>query len=259
LVFFDEPLQAPYTQRFLAQLCTRGKLDDYYELPEGVMIVMAGNGSRDRAGAQKMYTHFANRVCIYEVEPQVAGALDNFMLPATPEVSVYLRWFEDKLTDFDPKRDGPYPTARTWDYVNSLLTNGYDPVVDFPAFQGFLGYQHALDFRACFAAITDLPNVEDIVENPQQHAVAIKSMWSNNQAALCALSFVCLRRLDQPNREIDFAGKAIEVFEMASMELAASYIAVAKRIDERCNDNEMITDSGTYARFMARHSNLVIN
>ena len=83
-------------------------------------------------------------------------------------------------------------------------------------------------------------------------------MWENNPHVLCALSFVVLRRL-QSTREISFAAKAIRVFEIASMEIAAAFLAVCKQIDEHVNDGESVLDTAEYAEHVVRHQRLIVN
>jgi len=221
---------------------------------------MAGNSTKDKAGVAKMWTHFANRIMIIRIKPDVAGALANFILPPTPEVGIYLRWFPDKLYVFDPRVDGPFPSTRTWDFVNCLVAAGCSPEKEFEVFQGYLGYKHALEFKACFSAVTKLPNIEKMLKDPGGHSKWIETTWKNTPQVITALSFLVLRRLkERKPGAVDFAASAIPIFGLAKPEACAAFLAQAKLIDEQAGDGLSIHDSAEYARFAADYAKLVAN
>jgi len=255
---FDEPLHANYAQRFMAQLIWDGRIEEYI-LPPEVMLVLTGNAAGDRAGVTKMWSHFQNRIMDFRVRPTVDGMLRNFALPATPETSVYLRWFPEKAYQFDAKTfDGPFPTGRTWDFTNTIQSQGMNPVDHFPMFQGLLGNKEATEYKACFTAVSELPDLDTMFDNPEDSKSWVQGMWENNPHVICALSFVVLRRL-QSTREINFAAKAIQIFEMASMEIAAAFLAVCKQVDEHVDDGKSVHDSAEYAAHVVRNQRIIAN
>lgn len=255
---FDEPLHANYAQRFMAQLIWDGRIEEYI-LPDGVQLVLTGNHASDRAGVTKMWSHFQNRIMDYRVKPTVDGMLANFALPALPELAVYLTWFPEKAYQFDAKTfDGPFPTGRTWDFANTIQTQGANPIDNFVRFQGLLGNKEATEYRACYTAVSELPELDTLFNDPETSKTWITGMWENNPHVLCALSFVVLRRL-QSTREIEFAAKAIQIFEMAGMELAAAFLAVCKKVDEHINDGKSVHDSAEYAAHVVRNQRVITN
>lgn len=255
--YCDEPLQAPYTQRFLAQLTYGGKLDDYYVLPKNVLIVMSGNSAKDRAGVSRMWSHFQNRVMLIRVNPTVEGALRHFRSPLQPEVAIYLRWFSSKLHNFDPKKDGPFPSARTWDFVNSMIFAGANPEDHFPVFQGYLGTSEAEEFKACFAAVRSLPDIDAVLADPHKHQDWIKKSWKSNNNLITALSFLMLRKL-RDHRDVALAAKAIAVFEIAGPEQAQAYISIAKDMEDQIGDGLSVLDSQEYRDFVVRNPRLTL-
>ena len=255
---FDEPMHANYAQRFMAQLIWDNRIEEYV-LPDGVQIVLTGNAAGDRAGVTKMWSHFQNRIMEFRVRPTVEGMLANFALPPCPELSVYLTWFPEKAYQFDAKTfDGPFPTGRTWDFTNTIQIQGASPIDNFVRFQGLLGNKEATEYRACYTAVSELPDLDTLFNDPETSSTWIKGQWENNPHVLCALSFVVLRRL-QSTREISFAAKAIQVFEIASMEIATAFLAVCKQIDEHIGDGKSVLDSAEYAAHVVRNQRVITN
>lgn len=258
ILYMDEVAQAHYTQRFASQLSYDRKLDDYYELPPGFSTVMSGNNARDRAGANKLWTHFANRVQIFQVVADLDGALRSFRVPVKPEVAVYLKFNPMSLHRFDPRKEGPFPSSRTWDFVNLLCYMGQNPVDHFTRFQGLIGHDEATSFRTTYQAVKDLPNLEELFGDPENHARAIRAWQVNDSSKITAIAYVVLRKLDA-YRDVDFAAKAIRVFELASPEIAQAFLSIADTIDRRHDDGESVLNTKQYTDYLVRNQRVLAN
>lgn len=266
----DEPFQVSYAWRFVAQIVSEGGIGLDYHAPDNWFFLLLGNGHRDRAGAMRMPTHIQNRIITIRVRPSVEGALANFRDRVTPAIGVYLRWFGDgvsagkgesyngKLMQFDRNTDGPWASPRVWDQANSAVLHGFTPLTDFPVFQGLLGTDTALDLQAYWRAVDALPPVNDLLADPDGHAVLMEAMHQKDPTRSAALAFVILRKLDV-DRDVDAAGRAIRLFSHASLEATAAFLQVADMIDQKHADGKQTLDHPEYARLVAKHPNIFVN
>ena len=93
LVNFDDfPHSAPSVMRpFVRSIYGDGKERVLAEFPilDRVRFVLTGNRESDRAGANRLDTYIANRIVIFEIEPNVdewvTGAINGFPMPAFDE------------------------------------------------------------------------------------------------------------------------------------------------------------------------------
>lgn len=262
ILLLDEPFHVGYAQRFFAQLCSERRIGEVV-LPEGWQVMACGNSAEHRAGAQRVYTHTQNRICQVRVKSSSVLATEHFVDPVTPEVGVYLRWFGDstadlpgKLTQFDATKSGPYATARVWDYLNTLIVNGMNPTEHFHVFQGYIGYDAALDYKTYYEAISLLPDLDDMLENPDAYSETMKAMGVNNPGAVAAFASVMLRRYDS-DRDIESAGVGIKLIAFARSEHVASYVALAHEIDKRAKDGMSIYDHAEWTKFTLDHPHLL--
>lgn len=256
ILHLDEPFQVGYAQRFYSQLASEGRFGDYFELGN-YLLISSGNAQSDRAGTQRIWTHVQNRIIHVRIQPEVATVLQHFTDPATPEVSVYLRWFPDRLHDFKTTGE-PFASPRTWDKVNNLLSNGFDPASGFPVIQGYVGQGVALDFKVTFDAVKDLPDLDAMLAEPDQWSETMKAMGHNNPAAVCAMASVFIRRYDR-ERDMGMVDRALRLMSYSSAEHAAAFVAVAEGVDEAHRDGKSVLDAPAYARYMAVNSNLTAN
>ena len=256
ILYLDEPFQHGPMQRYAGQLTSEGRIGEY-ELGQW-LVVMSGNSQSDRAGAVRIWTHVQNRIEHVVYEPEVSTVLANFRQPAVPEIAVYLRWFPEKLHGFHTK-GGPFTSPRAWDKVNSNMAMGLDPTGDgYPTVQGLIGPESALDFKVTFDAVKDLPDLDDMLANPDDYRDRIRAMGNNNAASICAMASVFVRRYGA-DRDLDMADRAIRLIHFASPEHVASFVAICETLDDEARDGQRITDTPAYVRYMAEESDLTAN
>lgn len=256
ILHLDEPFQVGYGQRFYSQLASEGRFGDYFDLGQ-YLLISSGNAQSDRAGTQRIWTHVQNRIIHVRLQPEVDTVLRHFTDPATPEVSVYLRWFPDKLHDFKTTGE-PFASPRTWDKVNNLLANGFDPASGFPVIQGYVGNGVALDFKVTFDAVKDLPDIDAMLADPDSHADVMRAMGANNPASVCAMASVFVRRW-RGERDTSMVDRAIRLMAYSSAEHAAAFVAVAEQVDDQCADGVSVLDTPAYTRYMAENAHLTAN
>lgn len=167
ILFLDEVPAAPQlTQNALLQLTLDRKLGEY-TLPDGWVIVAAGNRVEDRAGAFRTSTAINNRFLHLDLEVHAEDWQDWALSSGiAPEVRSFLNSQPQKLHQFDPAQNQrAFPTPRSWEFVSRILpactdTNFHDLV------SGCIGAGVAAEFVAFAKVYRSLPDVDGILSAP---------------------------------------------------------------------------------------------
>jgi len=193
IINFDDALQGDkMMQQTLANLIHARNLRGH-PMPKGAMIVVTGNRMEDKAGVTKTLTHFADRMCHINVEADPQAWIDDYAIPNNIDsrVLAYIMNDKAKLNVFNPNATKG-PTSRTWDAVSNRLIH-----VDMmpsksrtklaqATLSGELGVGEAVSFWAFCERYADMPNLDEILKNPDtadiNHKLDIK------YAIACALS-----------------------------------------------------------------------
>jgi len=141
------------------------------KLKPGWYIVSTGNRMQDRAGANRILSHFNDRFTTYDFEANLDDwcnwALDHGV---RPEVVGFIRWKPGHLSNFKPEMD-KCPTPRAW-------AEGVSPILDvvpdhalFETIRGDVGEGVAAEFQAFLSTYRSLPNPDLIIANPSRHPV----------------------------------------------------------------------------------------
>ncbi len=164
VLFLDELNLAPQQVQAAAyELVFDRKLGSGYRLPDGWMVIAAGNRSGDRAFVNPMSSPLANRFIHWQVVPD----LDDWKEWAYEEginsdIIGFLNYRHDMLYRFDPERSGhAFPTPRTWERVSDLMELGMDKQEDIAS---AVGMGAAAEFVAFLNVREELPDVEKILE-----------------------------------------------------------------------------------------------
>ncbi|MDN5358587.1 MAG: hypothetical protein PWP76_430 [Candidatus Diapherotrites archaeon] len=147
ILFLDEiNLAPPHIQSQLYQLILERKVGSY-RLPEGWMVVAAGNREEDGAFVEEMAAPLRNRMAIYNV---------------VPDMDAWLRWAEEngidkRVIEFVKETgklyvpvfaDRNFPSPRTWEFVSHHmdLYDGGQKQEWFATVVGLVGVEAALEF-----------------------------------------------------------------------------------------------------------------
>lgn len=124
ILFFDElNLAPPSIQAAAYQLILDRRLGEY-KLPEGWVIISAGNTSDDRANIFDLPAPLANRFIHIELEIPTKEEWNEWALKNNIHGSItsFLELKPSFLYTFSRKaKDKSFATPRTWEYVNRLL------------------------------------------------------------------------------------------------------------------------------------------
>lgn len=174
LCFDDRNQCGAELQKVLANICQARNLHGV-RLKEGWMVVATGNRQKDRAGANKVLSHLADRETTYEYETHLDDwtkwAIDH-NVPA--ELISFIRFKPDMLHDFDPQRD-KNPTPRSWVEGVGDMIGAVPPEAEFETFKGAVGEGPAAEFTGFLKIWRKLPNPDVVLMNPDTAEVPKES------------------------------------------------------------------------------------
>lgn len=136
-----------------------------HPLPADTRILMAGNRTSDRTGANKMISALKNRVIHVHAESNYEDWLE-YASGAGFWASVigYIHLAPQHLNTFDPTKDQEaFATPRSWEMVSKL--ENADPSVFLEMVGGLIGREIAPAFVAFDRLRTQL-DIEEILKNP---------------------------------------------------------------------------------------------
>ena len=171
ILFLDELNAAPgMVQASCYQLVLDRKLGEY-TLPDGWVIIAAGNRDSDRAVTTRMPTPLRNRFVHLEFEVDAQEWSEwAIQAGARPEVIAFLRFRPELLSAFDRDANA-FPSPRSWEFVSRILDSAPNQSIEHELFAGAVGAGAATEFSAFLRMFRELPNIDAILMNPLQEPV----------------------------------------------------------------------------------------
>jgi hypothetical protein len=171
ILFLDELNAAPgMVQASFYQLVLDRKLGEY-TLPEGWVIVAAGNRDSDRAQTSRMPTPLRNRFVHldFEVDTQ---EWSEWAINAgiRPEVIAFIRFRPALLSAFDRDANA-FPSPRSWEFVSRILNSAPDASIEHELLAGAVGSGAATEFSGFLQMFRQLPNIDAILLSPATEPV----------------------------------------------------------------------------------------
>jgi ATPase family associated with various cellular activities (AAA) len=171
ILFLDELNAAPaMVQAAFYQLVLDRRLGEY-TLPDGWIIVAAGNRDADRAHTTRMPTPLRNRFVHLDFEVD-AEEWSEWAIGAglRPEVIAFIRFRPPLLSAFDRDANA-FPSPRSWEFVSRILDSSPDANVEHEMFAGTVGTGAATEFSGFLRMFRELPNIDAILLNPAAEPV----------------------------------------------------------------------------------------
>ena len=213
ILFLDELTAAPQlTQAACYQLILDRKLGEY-ELPEGWTIIAAGNRENDRGIVHRMPSPLTNRF----VHIDFGVDLDDWTKWATQngvatEVIAFLRFRDELLHDFDPKRsEKAFPTPRSWAFVSNIIQSGRTTNgIEYNLIAGAVGEGAAAEFMGFLKVARSIQSPDAILMNPD--AVDVP----DDPATLYAIATALARKATANNmdRVVAYANRLPDEFSV---------------------------------------------
>lgn len=163
VLFLDEINAAPpLVQASGYQLVLDRRVGEY-TLPDGWIILAAGNRQGDRAVVHRMPSPLANRFVHIDFDVNLDDWTDwAIRRGIANEVIGFLHFRPELLFAFDPQRDErAFPTPRSWEFaarLSGLPRNLLSPVI-----VGTVGEGAAAEYLAYLDVYRDLPDIDKIL------------------------------------------------------------------------------------------------
>lgn len=213
---FDDRNQAPADiQKVLANIQQARNLHGV-PLADNWTVVSTGNRQQDRAGANRVLSHLADRETTLEFDTNLddwsSWALTNGI---KPEVVAFIRFRPGLLHDFDPQRN-KNSTPRGWSEGVSAVLGVVPAEAEYDCFKGAVGEGAAAEFVGFMKIYRKLPNPDAILLNPDTAAVP------TDPATLYALSGALSSRISNANidRAVTYLSRCPAEFSVLAMSMA---------------------------------------
>lgn len=169
-LFLDEITSAPPSVSAAAyQLILDRRLGNY-EVPEGWVIVAAGNRQGDRGVTYTMPAPLANRFSHFEVETH----LDDWVAWAykygvDERIIGFLRFRPELLFDFDPAHNPvAFPSPRSWEFAHRALQKfAENPELLLGGLQACVGPAAGIELKAFVDNLEQLPDLDAILKGEE--------------------------------------------------------------------------------------------
>ena len=179
-------------QKVIANIIQQRELHGH-KLPDEVHVVATGNRMEDRAGANRILGHLANRYTELEWDVDLDGwckwAIDHGVHPS---VISFVRFRPNLLQDYNPQRSAN-PTCRSWVEGVSSILGRVDFGAEYECFKGAVGEGAAAEFVGFRKIERALPNIDNLLLNPTKTDVP------TDPATLYAISGAIAHRATKDN------------------------------------------------------------
>jgi MoxR-like ATPase len=171
LLFVDELNACSFeVQKAFYSLINDRKLGEY-RLPEGSVVVGAGNRAQDQAIVKPMSSALMNRMLHVELKPTVRDWLDwAYSVGIHERVIRYVETRPDHLYMSPPKTEETFTTPRSWHILSDSL-HAYGATITMEEMDmlaaGCLSAQHARSFTAFSKQIDGGMRVDQILQGKQ--------------------------------------------------------------------------------------------
>jgi hypothetical protein len=168
ILFCDEVSSAvPAVQAVAYQLFLDRAMGEY-QLPDGWMIIAAGNRASDRGVTYTMAAPLMNRMTILDVETTLTDFRDWwFSQGKRPEVAAFLSDRADFLHKYDKESYGKqFPSPRGWSAVDDILAMDFPEAVRVEMLVGAVGHEAATTFEQFLRVWGTLPSLDKIFKDP---------------------------------------------------------------------------------------------
>jgi len=166
IIFVDEVAQATLmSHNIFGQLVDERRLGDHY-LPDGWMVVGAGNRLSDRAGSNKLPSQLRDRFTYLDLEINLDDLLDYYASNGVDHrINSWLKFDDQHLYNFDVSANSN-ATPRSIERASVLLSLGFDSMTKRGVLDGQIGSIASASLMAHIKLHDKLPDFDKIVNDP---------------------------------------------------------------------------------------------
>ncbi len=170
ILFLDEITSAPPAVQAIAYQLVLDRAQGEYRLPDGWMIILAGNRMTDRGVTFAMAAPLKNRMTVLEVDTVLDDVLSyGAENDLDPRVMAFVSDRADLLHKFDKECYGKqFPTPRSWFAVSDKLKMNFDAATRVELLKGDVGHEAAVAFEQFLRIWETMPSISKIFESPEE-------------------------------------------------------------------------------------------
>jgi hypothetical protein len=216
IIFFDEGNGAfPAVQKNMYQLLEERKLGDYY-VPEGFLVIGAGNTMTDRAGVNEMDMPLKNRVAHVELmiplvsnygHPERTGWIEDYA--STHNINKYIQYFlmfrDDLLHNYNPDSIEEdltvIATPRTWEKASKQIDGIEFIESNYPMLEMFIGSFVGASIGKNVIDFVRMSKTYDIAKIYKTRHVDVPTETSEKYALIAAISSYYEKLKDKESAE----------------------------------------------------------
>jgi hypothetical protein len=173
VLLLDELTSAPRDVQVAAHHIVWSERGSDMTLAPGWHIVLTGNRAQDRSVYQAIGALLRNRMVLLEVESsQSAWCAWGQDHGVNPLVLGFLRWRPELLTAREIPAEGAFPSPRSWESCSRMLSLSLDAESEREMIAGTVGEGAGVEFCAYLRTARELPQVEEILHNPEAAPVS---------------------------------------------------------------------------------------
>jgi MoxR-like ATPase len=164
ILFLDELTAADQRLQISAYSLILDRRVGHYHLPDGWLVVAAGNASFHGAVCHDMGTALADRMFHFNVQTVIDAFLDYALaMNFAPEVMAYLKVRPDKLDDTQAQLANDHligASPRGWEDISNVLKSSLSETAKRTFVQGRIGAANAAEF---FGVLREIQAAVDVV------------------------------------------------------------------------------------------------
>ena len=193
IIFFDEITSAPADVQVAAYsiILDRKIPNSNYKLPDGWLIVAAGNRACDRAVVKTLSSALANRFVHFEIEANVKDWIDwAVQHDISPAVTGFVQYRPGYLFTMEKQNlEQGWPSPRSWERVSNMISmfSDNDELMQKIVF-GLIGPAVGVEFLAFYKINKQFDNVLEVLTNPKA-AVKIPTRSDEKHAYVSAVVY----------------------------------------------------------------------
>jgi len=164
IFFMDEITSAPPSMQAVAYQIALDRVG----IPDGWLVVAAGNKQSDRGVTFTMAAPLLNRMTKISADTEIDSFLAHYMkCGKRPEIAAFLHERRDFMHKFDGKAAGEqFPTPRAWFAASDHLDMCTDPSERVEVIKGDVGHEAAAQLEAFLRVWETMPKLDAIYKDP---------------------------------------------------------------------------------------------
>lgn len=154
-------------QNIVSQLVNEYRIGEH-QIPHGITIVCTGNKPENKAGTNPMPSHLKDRLLYMYVQPDHDGWLAHASkMGYDARVRTYIKQNPALLHAFTTGAD-KNPTPRSWEKTSAIMSLDVPVSIRSKLIGGQIGFGHSTTFESWLRVEDKMPNIEEILKNPEK-------------------------------------------------------------------------------------------